>query len=191
MKYQNKDWFVDKVSFPKKNKKDIVKRLVERAKNYTPKKPEQKSVEYQLGFMIGEYIVLKYLPTLSDGGWQSRNTIQISDEEQIEYKRLEKLWHNKYNRGRNDAKQEWFDLKTYEFMLEEKYLPHILKCYVYPINVENIIDLKQGIRDSLWDCDMCNYKIETDDDIIIESEEFFENFSVVKLKLDMDKKIVF
>ena len=76
--------------------------------------------------------------------------------------------------------------------LEKKYLPHILECRIYPIVVENIIDLKQGIRDSLWDCDNCCYKIKTDDDIIIENaEKYYNMFSIVKLNLDMDKDIIY
>lgn len=178
--------------FPEKDKKNVVERLRKRLENHIPKKPEPKSVEYQLGFMIGEYIVEKYLPTI-DIYSQTNHTINVSEEDRLEYERLDKIWFDKYhpNENKDIAKNDWFNLRTFGMSLEKKYLPHILKCYVYPINVKNIIDLKKGIRDSLWDCDKCCYKIETDDDIIIESEEYFEMYSIVKLNLDIDKEIVY
>jgi hypothetical protein len=183
----NKDWFVDKGNFPKKDKNTVVERLRERLKNHIPKKPEPKSVEYQLGFMIGEYIVAAHLPTI-DVYCQNNHTINVSEEDRLEYERLEKIWFDKDFHNKRIAKEEWFNLRTFAMSLEKKYLPHILECRIYPINVENIIDLKQGIRDSLWDCDKCCYKIETDDDIIIETEF---GFSFIKLNLDMDDKIVY
>jgi hypothetical protein len=172
---------------PKKDKNKVVERLRERMKNHIPKKPESKSVEYQLGFMIGDYIVEKYLPVI-DIYSQTKNTINVSDEDRIEYERLNKLWFKTDFHDKHVAKDEWFNLRTFGMSLEKKYLPHILKCYIYPISVENIIDLKRGIRDSLWDCDKCCYKIETDDDIIIENEY---GFSFIKLNLDMDDKIIY
>jgi hypothetical protein len=47
-----------------KNKTKIVERLRKRLENYKPKPIEPKSVEYQLGFMIGDYIVAEHLPTI-------------------------------------------------------------------------------------------------------------------------------
>lgn len=176
-----------------KDKNAVVERLRKRLENYTPKKLEPKSIEYQLGFMIGEYIVAAYLPTLNVDGIMSNHVIYVSDEDKIEYERLHDLWYKKYNHGKNKTdKDDWFNLRTFAMSLEKKYLPHTLECRIYPIEVENMIDLKKGIRDSLWDCDMCCYKIETDDDIILERyEPPFHHISVIKLNLDMDKKIIY
>lgn len=172
-----------------KNKTKIVERLRKRLENYKPKPIEPKSVEYQLGFMIGDYIVAEHLPTI-DVYCQTIHTINVSEEDRLEYERLDKLWYKNYNDGKNknEAKEDWFNLRTFAMSLEKKYLPHILECRVYPIDVKNIIDLKQGIRDSLWDCDRCCYKIETDDDIVIEN---IYGFSYIKLNLDMDDKIIY
>ena len=173
-----------------KDKTKVVERLRKRLENYTPKKLEPKSIEYQLGFMIGEYIVAAYLPTLNVN-YQSNNTINVSDEDRIEFERLNKLWFYKELKNKKTAKEEWFNLRTFAMSLEKKYLPHTLECRIYPIEVENVVDLKKGIRDSLWNCDRCCYKIETDEDIIIERVEPPFYFSIVKLNLDMDDKIVY
>jgi hypothetical protein len=170
-----------------KNKNTVVERLRKRLENHIPKKPESKSVEYQLGFMIGDYIVAEYLPTI-DIYCQTNHTIYVSEEDKLEYERLNDLWYKNYNHNKDEAKDDWFNLRTFAMSLEKKYLPHILECRIYPIDVKNITDLKQGIRDSLWDCDKCCYKIKTDDDIIIENEY---GFSFIKLNLDMDNKITY
>ncbi|MCK9416839.1 hypothetical protein M0Q97_09305 [Candidatus Dojkabacteria bacterium] len=175
-----------------KDKTKVVERLKKRIENYIPKKLESKSIEYQLGYMIGEYIVAAYLPTI-DVYCHTSHTICVSEEDRLEYERLDNLWYENYNHGKNknEAKEDWFNLRTFAMSLEKKYLPHILECRIYPIDVKNIIDLKQGIRDSLWDCDNCCYKIKTDDDIIIEKYEPPFYFSVVKLNLNMDYEIVY
>lgn len=173
-------------------KNTVVERLRERLENYTPKKLEPKSIEYQLGFMIGEYIVAEYLPTI-DVYCHTNHTICVSEEDKLESERLNKLWLKNYNHGKNkdEAKEDWFNLRKFDMELEKKYLPHTLECRIYPIEVENVVDLKKGIRDSLWNCDRCCYKIETDEDIIIERVEPPFYLSIVKLNLDMDDKIVY
>lgn len=173
-----------------KDKTKVVERLRKRLENYTPKKLEPKSIEYQLGFMIGEYIVAAYLPTLNVN-YQSNNTINVSDEDRIEFERLNKLWFYKELKNKKTAKEEWINLRKFDMELEKKYLPHTLECRIYPIEVENMIDLKKGIRDSLWNCDKCSYKIKTDEDIIIERVEPPFYFSIVKLNLDMDNEIIY
>lgn len=76
-------------------------------------------------------------------------------------------------------------------MLEKKYLPQVLECYVNKIDVENITELKAGIRLTLWDCDICSYKIENDDDIIIEEQKYpFDYQTLIKLNLDIDREII-
>ena len=48
------------------------------------------SVEFQLGVMIGEYILNKYLPTINVE-CQSNHIINVSDDEEKEYNRFIKL----------------------------------------------------------------------------------------------------
>lgn len=170
-------------------KKDIASKLIKNTKSYVPNPREKESVEFQLGIMIGEYIVFRFLPVLNTDMILTNNVINVSEEELIEYKRLDELWYKKYNQNKNDAKEEWYNLRKYDHELEEKYLPHILECHLpLIIDVDNISDLKAGIRASLWDCDVCSYKIETDDDIIIEKVYNFN--SVIKLNLNFNREII-
>jgi hypothetical protein len=171
----------------KKDKQDIVARLIEKSKTYVPKPREKESAEAQLGYMIGEYIVLRFLPVLNTSMIKTNNIINVSEEELIEYKRLDELWYKNHGKNKPEAKEDWFNLRKFDHELEKKYLPHILECNLYyVIDVENIIDLKAGIRKSLWDCDVCCYKIEPDDIII---ENFHDICTVIKLTLDIDREI--
>lgn len=154
-------------------------------------KDKHKSVEYQLGFMIGDYIYQKYLPVL-DVNSQTNNTIKVSEEDRIKFEKLSNIWFEKYGRGENKdaAKTDWFNLRTFDHYLEKKYLPHTLECYVCHIDVENIEELKLGIHDALWECDVCCYKIEPND-IKIESDKFCISYSIITLMLDMDREIIY
>lgn len=148
----------------------------------------ENTVEFQLGVMIGEYIINMYLPTLDTDMLKTRHVINVSDEDRINYEMLDKIWYEKTNKnGKEASKDDWNKLHDFTKKMEEKYLPHILECRVPLIQVENITELKAGIRESLWDCDACSYKIETDDDIIIEDEHIANIFheSIIKLKLDV------
>lgn len=137
--------------------------------------------------MIGEYIVLRYIPVLNISILKTNNVINVSEEDRLKYEMLDNIYRNKSNYGKNNAKDEWFNLLSFDHELEKKYLPHILECNLhYLIDVENIIDLKAGIKCSLWDCDVCCYKIEPDDIII---ENFHDITTVIKLTLDIDREI--
>lgn len=129
------------------------------ADNYSP--------EYQLGLYIGNYIVDRFLPTLSTDMIRSRTVINVTEEEKTEYERLDSIWYNlvSQNSEKMLAKNEWNALQVYRKKLDNKYLPPVLECYVTLIRVseDKVLDLKKGIRQSLWDCDMCSYKCDPDD----------------------------
>lgn len=75
----------------------ILDRLLKDMESYIPPEPKKMSVEFQLGVMIGEYIVYKYLPTINVER-QSNHTINVSDDEEKEYNRLQEEWHKDYVR---------------------------------------------------------------------------------------------
>jgi hypothetical protein len=95
----------------------------------------------------------------------------VTPEETIEEKRLSDIWFKKSMKRRGDSTistdAEWNELRAYHCFLEKKYLPPVLEVRLYPLNVTNLAEVKAGIRQMLWDCDMCHYRIETDDDISI------------------------
>lgn len=138
---------------------------------------KEMSLEYQLGIYIGEYIVLKYLPTLSIDMIRSRNIISVTSEEQREYEELDRAWHDKVSNNRNlpdsskSAPEEWDALMKFRRKMESKYLPKKLECYLSPLNVNDLEKLKKGIMSSLWGCDMSYYNCSKTDDIEIVFDE--------------------
>lgn len=143
------------------------------------------SVETQLGFYIGEYIYHRYLPTLSTDSLQSRKVITVSKEDEAENKRLEKQWFDSTRKQKFQGKENdnplWIEYYNHNKMLEKKYLPHLLKCRVPGITVENIDDVKAGIIQSLWDCDLCAYSLKPENINIYNETDIY--FTVVELKL--------
>lgn len=171
----------------------ILERLRKEAEK-RPFKPRKKhSIESQLGFYIGEYILMRFLPTLDIYHHDSARTIHVGEEEKIEYDRLEKKWFDE-RVGGETLKENWVNLIKYQHMLEEKYLPHKLFMYVpfFDIPEENLSEVKEGIRSVLWDSDICNYHIGSNDDIEIIIDEFHEVMiggAEIILKLNVEKDI--
>jgi hypothetical protein len=161
------------------------------------------SLAFQLGMYIGEYIYRQYLPALDCDMMHSKVVVKVLPEEFIEHKRLNDAWFNKYNEDQRAlrkagvkypdlekvAQTEWKECKDYEHMLAQKYLPHVLDCHVHHLDVRpaNVKQLKAGIRLALWDCDMCQYHVEKDDDIEILKDEL--GWTVIRLKLDMHDRV--
>lgn len=138
------------------------KRINDVKSNPKPEKPP-KTLEYQLGCMIGDQIVDRYLLTLSNERG-TRNVIEIAPEEQAEYDRLHNLWGDAYNIDKENSKKEWQAYRDYAHFLQKKYLPAKLECYVGRIeSVNDIEELKQGIRHALWNSDVCCYNTDVID----------------------------
>lgn len=107
------------------------------------------SLEYQLGYYVGEFIYSNFLPTLSTDLLKSRNVINVSDEDASENTRLESLWSFCSKSNDNNTKKKWKAYHAHNVMLHEKYLPHNLKCHIPKINVEDIEEFKSGLINSL------------------------------------------
>jgi len=138
------------------------------------------TLEFQLGWYVGEDIVNRFLPTLTVDMLQTRVLINVTKEEEDEVKQLNDIWYSNYDeKVKND--DNWIALRKYHAMLEEKYLPPILECRIRPLNVDNMEEFKNGFRSSLWDSDLCHYDITSNDDIEIVNEED-GYFTIIRLK---------
>lgn len=124
---------------------------------------ENYSLEFQLGYYVGEFIVTHYLPTLNIDSLLTRNVINVTDEEYKTFERLEYNWNNKVFEKNLDATDEWGELQSFREEMENKYIPQNLKCYVPGFIVENLEDLKDGIIDALWNSDLCHYSVDSED----------------------------
>ena len=120
------------------------------------------SMDYQLGFYIGENIVDNYLPTLSTDMIHSRKIIQVSEEDEIENNRLDNEWFNSctHERGNSGDKEKWGAYFNHNKMLEKKYLPQTLECVFSLLRIDDMKKFKEGLISSLWNCDMCSYNID-------------------------------
>lgn len=142
------------------------------------------SMDYQLGQYVGEHIINRYLPTLSTDLVQSNCVIKVSDQEQSDYEELDgdyikSLEANNWKSGNSDLFEM---LKEFRKLLEKKYIPPILECHLNLIRIDDIKEFKEGLSDSLWNCDMCSYDISIDR-IIIEND-IVNGFTIIKLKYD-------
>lgn len=180
----------------------VMSKLTKIMKELTPEKMEEirleqikenkgLSVEYQLGDYIGEYIIFHYLPTLNIDIIKSRNVIKVSKNEKLKISELEKKWTETFNLNPKDNNflkgdsELWIEYSKFYNFLAEKYLPKVLKCRIHPLNVENMAELKRGIIDKLWGCDICLYNLEPENIKIYDDEYGF--YSIVELTLDLTK----
>jgi len=149
---------------------------------------EKLTVDYELGYFVGEHIVNRYLPTLSTDILQSNIVIKVSEEDSVENNRLDKEWYSttRYQKnydGENDGdKEKWKLYLQHNKMLEKKYLPNSLECTLRLIKFNDEKEFKEGLRSSLWDCDMCSYNIEIEN-IKIENEMEF-GYTIISFQLD-------
>ncbi len=122
-------------------------------------------LNYQLGMMVGEYIVALHLPTLSTDMLKSRKIIQVSEEETAEWETLHKKEEPFYFINRSDEQEEeylklFYENRKWYHKLEEKYLPETIKVPVPRVEPTNINRFGEGIESALWNCDMSHYRIQ-------------------------------
>ena len=159
---------------------------IDERKQYRKNKVEELSLEYQLGFYVGEYIFHTTLPTLSCDPITTRNIIHVSEEETNELKKLNDIWYEKYFEIKDSDQErdkhsnnEWINLVNYQKMLDDKYYPKTIETYLSPLNVTNIDRFKSGLISSLWNSDCCHYSLK-DEDITIKTDDNYL-FTIITL----------
>ena len=169
--------------------KSITPEMEEKWKQERMNYKKSLSIEYQLGYYVGLEIVHRYLPTLSTDMIQSNYVIEVSQMDSEENKRLEVEWFTTTKHGGewdgksdNGNKERWDDLFDHNKMLEVKYLPHTLTCHMDVLNINDMKQFKEGIRTSLWDCDMCSYNIDIENIKIYDDEDI--RLTIIEFTLD-------
>ena len=71
--------------------------LEKRLKNLKPIEIPPQSAHFNLGVLIGEYIISHNLPTLDLDIFKTKNVINTSEDEKIEYNRLKNIYFNDKN----------------------------------------------------------------------------------------------
>ena len=147
------------------------------------------TLAFQLGIYVGEYIIHRFLPTLSVDLLHTNKNISVTAAEADECKRLTDDWLGKCwaFKGTEEEKhkateKEWKALRAYHEMLEEKYLPKTVECHMHTLNIteEHMDDFKSGIGIALWDCDCSHYLTEPENIDVKDEEDGY--FTVITLK---------
>lgn len=128
------------------------------------------TADYYLGKLVGQIIYHLYLPTLSVNMLKSPTVIQVTEEETAEAERLNQLLNNTYydatpkdkwgnKESTRIAHKNWID---YINELGRKYLPEKLHCRFERIDVVDMAEFKDGLREYLWNTDLSWYDVEDD-----------------------------
>jgi hypothetical protein len=167
----------------------ITPEMSEEWKQKRIEKKKSLTLDYQLGYYVGLEIVHRFLPTLSTDMLQTRNVIEVSEEDRLENERLDVEWYettryggNWNGKDENGDKEKWELYHQHNKMLERKYLPNPLVCHLDLLNIENESEFKNGLRVALWDCDMCSYNIEPENIKIYDEEDMY--FTIIEFVLD-------
>ena len=142
-------------------------------------------LNYQLGIYVGQYIFFKYLPTLSTDMLKTRNVIHVNEDELIEHTTIDLELTQSYTVfGGNGNSDDFFKrYKSFNNKLAEKYLPHELVCACPKFSLTDIDEFKNGLREMLWDTDLCWYGIATNDDVEI-VDYYGQTIITLKLRLE-------
>ena len=120
------------------------------------KKFERLSLDYQLGYYIGLYILMNRMPSLPINIFAYKNShVKISIDEKLEYEKLEQ----EYEKSEEDEKK-LEALNNYELILEKKYLPNPYVCKLDLIKFENEIEFRRGLSVGLYNQEVQYYNIE-------------------------------
>ena len=172
--------------------REMLERLTPEKKEEMRKRRESQvkslTAEYQFGYFVGEYIVSRYLPTISIDSIHTNRVISVTSEEQRKFEEIESAWWEATNAKRDpktgdteNSEKEWNELMAFRREMEVKYLPHELKCHFSPLNITNEKEFKEGLRFSLWDCDICHYSIEPEEITIEHDDDFYFTYIIFKL----------
>lgn len=126
---------------------------------------------YYMGQLVGEIILIKYLPTLETDMIETNKRVKVTDPEELrENIRLNycmdallatrgHIVHKGYEDKYEEFHANWL---AHTNMLAKKYLPEKLECRVTQIEIADIDMFKQGLDDYLWDCDVSWYVAKDD-----------------------------
>lgn len=120
------------------------------------------SMEYQIGYYVGEIIVNRDLPSLSTDSIQTNKVIKVEPADEAQYNILYENWYNTFGTNSLDTNPDWVALAEFRKQLKAKYLSETLECHVSPVNVVDVKDFKKGINDALWHSDISDYLLDPD-----------------------------
>jgi hypothetical protein len=152
------------------------------------------SYVYQLGWMVGSKMA-ETLPCISVDMLQSKNVVEVSEEDKITHDDLFNYWRKvtqqhelkmKYfnESSLNKVNRNFNKLVELTERLHAKYLPktHEFRILNIDIKDEDMEEFKQAVKDALWDCDFCNYNLDT---LKIEINRYTDTLIECKICIDL------
>lgn len=112
-----------------------------------------KDLNYQLGMMAGEYVVVTSLPTLSTDALKTRTIIKVSKELTEEWEQKEEDYYNKGDRSKTfEENRDWY-VKN----IEDVYLKPEMKVQIPKVEPTDLELFKEGFNSTLWNSDLSHY----------------------------------
>lgn len=122
-----------------------------------------KDTNYYMGQLVGEIILIKYLPTLETDMIQTNKRVKVTDPDDLkENNQLDEILVTKMSSFEDEYSEAHADWLAHTKMLAKKYLPEKLECRVTQIEITDVDMFKQGLDDYLWDCDVSWYVAKDD-----------------------------
>ena len=119
-------------------------------------------LNYQLGILVGEHIILTQLPSLSTDDMLSNIVIEVSEEDTAKWNEMRAEYIKiafKESFKEESTKLFYEHRKWYIANVIEKYLPETVDVVIPKVEVMDMEEFKRGIDEALWDCDMSHYKV--------------------------------
>ena len=118
---------------------------------------------YYMGQLVGEIILIKYLPTLETDMIQTNKRVKVTDPDEFkENCRLDEILVTKMSSKDDEYSEAHANWLTHTKMLAKKYLPEKLECRVTQIEITDVDSFKEGLDDYLWGCDVSWYVAKDD-----------------------------
>jgi len=143
-------------------------------------KLSEKSVDWQLGYILGESLIPSQLPTLSTDAIKSNCIVEVPKDLQDLAEQKEKERYNLWQENKIEWEETFYvHRKWYKETLEDVYLKDEVIMYtqsaVVPSNFE---EFRDGFDTALWDCDYSHYKFVE----IISTKSYMTKFKLIKDK---------
>lgn len=120
-------------------------------------------LNFQLGYVIGRYIVETQLPTLSTDMKPGKVIVEVSAEDAARHKVIDSILNATYKLRDSKKEAEAFEhYKNINNELAKKYLKEKLEVIIPYTKPENIEEYRKGVNYALWDCDFSWYEADTD-----------------------------
>jgi hypothetical protein len=129
------------------------------------------TMEYQIGWFVGDEIARRHLPSLDVDMIQTSRVIKVDLAEKARCQKLYDAWWTKREHEKEESSTEWEALRAYHEMLEDKHLPKTLDCHIQAINYQDEEQLKLGIVRALWASDICHYSCSEPSDVEVKLDD--------------------